>query len=63
MPTGGVVAVDRTVPTWIPLQHGLTGTIEVEVERVSPAALLLRSLGKRLEAGSAVVMTPYGSSQ
>lgn len=30
----------------IPSQHGLPGTVEVEVGRVSPATLLLRSLGK-----------------
>jgi len=30
----------------IPLQHGLPGT--VEVERVSPATLVLRAIGKRL---------------
>ena len=29
----------------IPLQHGLPGSVEVEIERVSPAALLLRSAG------------------
>ena len=29
----------------IPLRHGLPGTLEVEVERVSPAALLLRAAG------------------
>lgn len=32
----------------IPLQHGMPGTLEVEVERVAPAILLLRSIGKRL---------------
>jgi len=32
----------------IPLQHGLPGTVEVEVERLTPAALALRSLGRRL---------------
>jgi membrane fusion protein (multidrug efflux system) len=32
----------------IPLQHGLPGTIEVEVERVAPATLVLRAIGKRL---------------
>jgi membrane fusion protein (multidrug efflux system) len=32
----------------IPLQHGMPGTVEVEVERVAPATLLLRSIGKRL---------------
>jgi len=31
-----------------PLQHGLPGTVEVEVERASPAALVLRAAGKTL---------------
>jgi len=30
----------------IPLQHGLPGTVEVEVERVSPATLVLRAAGR-----------------
>jgi membrane fusion protein (multidrug efflux system) len=32
----------------IPLQHGLPGTIEVEVEQVAPVTLVLRAVGKRL---------------
>jgi multidrug resistance efflux pump len=32
----------------IPLQHGLTGALEVEVERVTPAALVLRTAGRLL---------------
>ena len=32
----------------IPLQHGLAGTVEVEVERVTPVTLVLRTVGKRL---------------
>jgi membrane fusion protein (multidrug efflux system) len=32
----------------IPIQHGLPGTLEVEVERVSPAALVARTAGRRL---------------
>lgn len=35
------------MPTSVPLQHGLSGTVEVAVEQVSPVALLLRSVGKR----------------
>lgn len=35
-------------PARLPIQHGLTGTVEVEVERISPLALLLRTLGKAL---------------
>ncbi len=30
----------------IPLQRGLTGVLEVEIERVSPVTLLLRSIGR-----------------
>jgi membrane fusion protein (multidrug efflux system) len=32
----------------IPLQHGLPGTVEIEVEQVSPATLILRAAGKLL---------------
>jgi len=34
-------------PTSVPLQHGLPGTIEVEVEKISPASLVLRAAGRR----------------
>ena len=34
-----------------PLEHGLTGSVEVIVERLSPAVLALRAAGTRL-AGS-----------
>lgn len=37
----------------IPFQHGLTGAVEIEVERASPAALVLRAAGLRLTAGGA----------
>jgi membrane fusion protein (multidrug efflux system) len=38
----------------VPLQHGLPGTVEVEVERATPAALVLRAAGRALSgrAGS-----------
>jgi hypothetical protein len=32
----------------IALQHGLTGSVEVEVDRVSPASMILRSAVKLL---------------
>lgn len=32
----------------LPLQHGLAGSVEVAIERVSPATLLLRAAGQRL---------------
>jgi len=38
--------IDRTSAERLPVRHGLTGTVEIEVERLSPALLLLRTLGK-----------------
>jgi membrane fusion protein (multidrug efflux system) len=32
----------------IPRQHGLTGSVEVEVERTTPAQLVLRAVGEQL---------------
>lgn len=49
--------------TSIPLQHGLPGVVEVEVERLSPAALVLRSVGTRLAsrpAGASPDIEPGG---
>jgi membrane fusion protein (multidrug efflux system) len=36
---------DRGALSNVPYQHGLTALVEVEIERVSPAALVLRSAG------------------
>lgn len=51
-PRSGQVRVELTIDphpsSRIPLQHGLPGAIEVEVDRVSPAALALRAVGKML---------------
>ena len=51
-PRSGKVRVELSVrpesAPMIPLQHGLPGKLEVEVERISPAALVLRSVGKLL---------------
>jgi multidrug resistance efflux pump len=33
-----------------PLQHGVRGTVDIEVERLTPAALLLRRAGERAES-------------
>jgi membrane fusion protein (multidrug efflux system) len=35
-------------PPALPLQHGLPGAVEIAIERVSPAALVLREVGTRL---------------
>jgi membrane fusion protein (multidrug efflux system) len=42
------LAIEEGAVRRIPLQHGLSGSVLVETERLSPAALLLRSLGKAL---------------
>jgi hypothetical protein len=39
------LAVTSAPSSRIELQHGAPGTVEVEIERTSPAALLLRSAG------------------
>jgi multidrug resistance efflux pump len=42
------LSLPSATPTAIPLQHGLPGTVEVEVERISPATLVLREVGSHL---------------
>jgi multidrug resistance efflux pump len=44
--------------TRIPLQHGLPGTVDVEVDRVSPWTLLLRSAGAALQSGTPPAAAP-----
>jgi membrane fusion protein (multidrug efflux system) len=45
----------------VPLQHGLPGSLEVEVERTSPALLVLRAAGKAIE-GSPEARSPDGAT-
>jgi multidrug resistance efflux pump len=45
--------LDPPPPASIPLQHGLTGTVEVEVEVASPATLVLRTAGLLLDRSPA----------
>jgi membrane fusion protein (multidrug efflux system) len=40
------LAVKQASSSRIPFQHGLPGSVEVEVERVSPIALVLRAAGR-----------------
>ncbi len=51
-PRDGQLRVElRVIPgsvSSIPLQHGLLGTVEVQVDRLSPATLVLRAAGKLL---------------
>lgn len=44
------LAVDTTTRSRIPFQHGMPGSVEVEVDRTSPALLLLRSAGRVIGA-------------
>ena len=51
-PKDGLIRVELSLaprPTSrIPLDHGLTGSVEIEVDRISPAVLLLRAAGQYL---------------
>ncbi len=51
--TDGRIRVDLDIdadrPTNIQLQHGMVGNVEVEVDRLSPASLLMRAVGKLLD--------------
>jgi multidrug resistance efflux pump len=40
------LAVDPSAESRIPIRHGLPGTVEVEVDRVSPAALAAQAVGR-----------------
>jgi membrane fusion protein (multidrug efflux system) len=53
---GGAIVVElaiEQVPPTITLEHGLPGSLEVEIERTSPASLLLRAAGRRLTGSGA----------
>ena len=42
------LALDAHSDSRIPLQHGLPGSVEVEIETLSPANLVLRTAGSLL---------------
>ncbi len=55
-PRDGTIIVELSierVPPTITLEHGQPGSLEVELERVSPASLLLRAAGRRLTGSGA----------
>jgi membrane fusion protein (multidrug efflux system) len=52
------LAVSPSVAVSAPLQHGLPGSLEVEVERVSPAALVMRTAGRGVAAPRSVFDKP-----
>ena len=51
------LSLDMGQPSLIPLQHGLPAEVDVEVERLSPAAMILRTIGRRLAVGVARTRT------
>jgi multidrug resistance efflux pump len=52
------LALDADPASTIPIQHGLPAMVEVEVDRLSPATLLLRSAGERIRSREATRPTP-----
>ena len=44
--------IQRTQSSRLPVAHGMPGTLAVEVERLSPLALVLRAAGQALEEPS-----------
>ncbi len=59
------LSIPPGTPTTIPLEHGLPGSAEVEVERVTPATLVLRAAGKYLAqrtTASAPAAAPTGGA-
>jgi multidrug resistance efflux pump len=58
----GKVRVELSIahsPTFaVPLQHGLPGSVEVEVERISPAELTLRTAGQLITRPRSVFANP-----
>ena len=44
--------------TSVPMQHGLPGTVEVEIEQISPIALVLRAAGRRMDPRSEASLLP-----
>lgn len=58
----GAIRVELAIPpdrgSRLPRKHGLPGTVEVEVERVSPAVLVLRASGRLLERPGEEAPTP-----
>lgn len=56
-PADGTIRVelepDPSSAPAIPMAHGLPGEVEIEVERISPVALVLRAAGKTLSSNVA----------
>lgn len=47
------LALDKSSDSTIPFQHGLPAEVQVEIEHISPIALVLRSVGEQLHVSAA----------
>src|SRR5439155_16156958 len=47
------LALSKSSDSAIPFQHGLPAEVQVEIEQISPAVLVLRSAGQQLHANAA----------
>ena len=54
------LAVNRHSASRIPMQHGLPGTVQVQVERISPASLVLRVVGRGFGGSREVATIQHG---
>jgi membrane fusion protein (multidrug efflux system) len=54
------LAIDPHPHSAIPIQHGLPGSVEVQIERVSPATLALRAAGRLIAAPQTVPASQAG---
>jgi len=52
------LALDTASNNEIPFQHGLPAEVDVEVERLSPLEMILRSVGDRLQVSAAAASHP-----
>lgn len=63
---GGRIRVELAVTpdplSRLPLEHGLPGSVEVEVERVTPAAMVMRAVGKTLTRRASANPSPVAPS-
>jgi multidrug resistance efflux pump len=57
------LAVNPVSTPRIHLQHGLPGTVEVQVERISPASLVLRMVGRSISKPVTTTSTVTGAVQ
>ncbi|MEM9490750.1 MAG: HlyD family efflux transporter periplasmic adaptor subunit, partial [Myxococcota bacterium] len=52
------LALDAIASTAIPIGHGLTGTVEVQLDQISPATLVLRAAGRMVAEPARVDQRP-----